>query len=53
VFKLNAPIGWTTELHNLAGNVGLSDGSVQQMTSARIAAQLGAQTNATIRLLIP
>src|ERR1051325_2523528 len=27
--------GWTTELHNQAGNIGLGDGSAQQMSGAR------------------
>src|SRR6185503_6924896 len=34
--------GWTTELHNQVGNVGLSDGSVQQMTAKRLSDQLQA-----------
>ena len=45
--------GWTSEIHVNAGNVGLADGSVQQMTTATLRQQLAAQTSAVIRLAIP
>lgn len=32
----NSVYGWTTEIHQDAGNVGLSDGSVQQMSSTAL-----------------
>ncbi len=32
--------GWSTSMHNGAGNVGLSDGSVQQVTGARLREQI-------------
>lgn len=45
--------GWTTELHNNAGNVGLADGSVQQFTPALLRKQLQAQDLPVIRLAVP
>lgn len=35
-----APAGWTDALHNEAGNIGLADGSAQQMTTAGLRRQL-------------
>ena len=49
----NAAAGWTTELHNNAGNIGLSDGSVQQLMPASLQKQLQAQDLPVIRLAIP
>jgi hypothetical protein len=34
VFDTNTPVAWTDERHRRVGNIGLSDGSVQQATSA-------------------
>ena len=45
--------GWTKEMHENAGNIGLGDGSVQQVTGSALNRQLSASTNATIRLAIP
>jgi hypothetical protein len=42
------PIGWTTEMHNKAGNIALSDGSVQQIDSVGLQnaiARTGMATN--------
>ena len=42
------PIGWTTEMHHKAGNIALSDGSVQQISSVGLqnaVASSGAMTN--------
>jgi hypothetical protein len=44
---------WTTNLHNAAGNLALSDGSVQQATSSALANQVREQGIATNRLLLP
>ena len=49
----NAAAGWTTELHNNAGNVGLADGSVQQLSPASLRKQLQAQDLPVIRLAVP
>ena len=46
-------VGWTTALHNNAGNIGLSDGSVQQVTPAGLRKQLQAQDLPVIRLAVP
>jgi len=40
-------------LHNNEGNLGLSDGSVQQVTSTGLLKQLQAQDLPVIRLAIP
>jgi len=42
-------IGWTKERHNGAGNIGLTDGSVQQVTSGGFKSAL----STTNRLVIP
>jgi len=44
---------WTSEIHNNAGNIGLGDGSVQQVTTVGLQRQLAANTNAVIHLAIP
>lgn len=45
---------WTAEIHNNAGNIGLGDGSVQQVTSKGLNAQIRAMTNVSlIRLAMP
>lgn len=49
----NTEIGWTEKRHNLCGNIGLADGSVQQATSPylrRMIQQTGLATNG---LLLP
>jgi hypothetical protein len=52
------PVEWTEEIHQHQGNIGLGDGSVQQLTPAgmnkQIEAAMASETNRTaIRLLIP
>lgn len=49
----NRAAGWTADLHKLQGNVGLADGSVQQMTSSRLRAAIAATGDATNRLAMP
>jgi hypothetical protein len=46
-------LGWTKDLHNQEGNIGLGDGSVQQVTRARLEKQVQAQPLPVIRLAIP
>ncbi|HEY0552229.1 MAG TPA: hypothetical protein VGF13_21690 [Verrucomicrobiae bacterium] len=48
-----AQLGWTKDIHQNAGNLGLGDGSVQQVTSQRLTQQRASMTNAIIRLAIP
>jgi hypothetical protein len=52
-FPTNRPTGWTSDLHNQIGNIGLADGSVQQYTNSRL--QLGlVQTGVQrVRLAMP
>ncbi len=47
----NTPVGWTDSIHRRAGNVVLGDGSVQQMTSPRLADQLS--SGDPQRILVP
>ena len=44
---------WTTNQHDGGGNFALSDGSVQQVTSSDLTAQMRMQGIATNRLLLP
>ena len=46
-------VGWTAARHKGAGNVVLGDGSVQQMTTARLSNQIGSMGASTNRILIP
>jgi competence protein ComGC len=48
-----AKASWGKDIHQLAGNIGLSDGSVQQMTTSGVNKQLQMMTNEVIRLLVP
>jgi competence protein ComGC len=45
--------GWGTNLHQLAGNIGLSDGSAQQVMVGGLNSQLQRMSNETVRLLLP
>jgi prepilin-type processing-associated H-X9-DG protein len=49
----NAPAGWTHTLHRGAGNIALADGSVQQLTIARLREQIAASGVITNRLAVP
>jgi hypothetical protein len=51
----NAPVTWTAARHKFAGNIALTDGSVQQTTSAGLNAALAHSTTnlPMIRLVIP
>jgi len=49
----NQPVGWTRDIHENAGNVVLSDGSVQQLSSGRLQEALRDSSVATNRLAIP
>jgi hypothetical protein len=49
----NQAFGWTTNQHIRAGNVGLADGSGQQMSNARFQDFLRQQQPATNRIVIP
>ena len=49
----NAAAGWTTQIHSNAGNIGLADGSVQQVIPATLQRQLQVQDLPAVRLAIP
>lgn len=51
--RTNQNIGWTSELHNETGNVGMADGSVQQLTSRGLQICMTNTGLATNRLLLP
>lgn len=53
VLNTNTPAGWTKELHEGQGNIGLADGSVQQFTAQRLNQHLKLLTNWPVRLAIP
>ena len=52
-FPSSARITWTETMHRSAGNAGLSDGSVQQLTSERVQQQFQLSGMETIRLAVP
>ena len=49
----NSPAGWTAERHGRCGNLALADGSVQQLTNAKVREMLSQTGMATNRLAIP
>jgi len=49
----NTPIAWTAARHKSAGNIGLADGSVQQLTASGLAKNFQQTGSATNRLAIP
>ena len=49
----NAPIAWTAARHHLAGNIGLADGSVQQLATFSLQQMFQNTGLATNRLAIP
>jgi hypothetical protein len=49
----NHPSGWTAELHNKVGNIALSDGSVQQLSTATLRTTIENTGLATNRLQMP
>ena len=53
LLKTNSPAGWTKELHDYGGNIGLSDGSAFQMTAQELQQQLRKNTLPITRLAIP
>ena len=53
VFTPSTAVAWTKEIHQDAGDIGLGDGSVQQMTTAALQKHVTELTNAVIRLAVP
>jgi prepilin-type processing-associated H-X9-DG protein len=53
MFNTNSTAGWTTSIHTNTGNIGLADGSVQQVTAQTLQRQLQIQSLDIIRLAIP
>ena len=50
----NQMVGFTKEQHNRQGNIGVADGSVQQISSARLRTEIIPNTGfATNRILLP
>ena len=49
----NQNIGWTSEFHNGVGNVGMADGSVQQLTPGGLMNLVKGTGFTTNRLLFP
>jgi prepilin-type N-terminal cleavage/methylation domain-containing protein len=53
VLTTNQPAGWTHQLHAKSGNIGLADGSVQQLTPSRLREAIASTGVATNRLAMP
>ena len=53
VLPSNSVAGWTSAIHSNAGNIGLADGSVQQMRAPGLQRQLQTQDLPVVRLAIP
>ena len=51
--RTNLPVGFTKALHEFAGNIALADGSVQNVTSARLRETLRFSGDPTNRILLP
>jgi len=49
----NTPVTWTKDRHKFTGNIGLADGSVQQLTADGLQQELQQTGVATNRLAIP
>jgi hypothetical protein len=49
----NSLLSWTGEIHRNAGNIGLPDGTVQQLTSELLRQQLATSGDPTNRVLFP
>lgn len=54
VVMTNQPVGWTKDIHKYQGNVALGDGSVQQVSSARLGGEIIVNSDlATNRIQLP
>jgi prepilin-type processing-associated H-X9-DG protein len=49
----NTPIAWTSARHKFAGNIGLADGSVQQVSNSELTNSLQPTGSVNIRVAIP
>jgi hypothetical protein len=49
----NSVLGWTAAIHVNAGNVGMADGSAQQVTSTNLTTQFFSGTQTVVRLVVP
>jgi len=49
----NTPLRWTKDMHVHQGNIGLADGSAQQVTDNAFTRQIASSTNLPERLAIP
>jgi len=50
---INPVTKWTKELHSHCGNIGLADGSAQQVSDAALMSQINSSTNLLARVAIP
>jgi hypothetical protein len=51
--RSNSPVRWTLDLHKGKGNVGLADGTVQQVNDWSLKQQVSSSTNLGLRLELP
>lgn len=49
----NSPVAWTKDMHRQSGNIGLADGSVQQVTTHLLRQQLANSGDSTNLLVFP
>jgi hypothetical protein len=49
----NNPVSWTKDIHNRQGNLGLADGSAQQVSDSSFQNQVSSSLNLSQRLAIP
>jgi len=49
----NKPVRWKGQIHHGSGNIGLADGSVQQVNTPALQAQVNANRDATNRIELP
>ena len=55
IFRLNTnpPINWTKDIHDHCGNIGLSDGHVDQLSDSALMNQINSHANFSARIAIP
>lgn len=53
LYNTNSGLNWTKDIHSLAGNIALADGSVQQFSAGKLSAQLSFASNVVQRFVLP
>ena len=50
---INSTVGWTEKMHDKGGNVGLADGSAEQITNRKLIEKLRNTGDTTNRIVMP